>query len=429
MMKASEHVVVKDYVSVIGGPLQTEYVCCDGGRISAVTPPGCWGPMITPRVFGGHEVTAPVYVEGAEVGDSIAIYVEKLRVVSKYCSSGTGRPNAGRFDGDPSVKAVCPHCGIANPDTVLKGYGEDAICCAKCGQPIMPQTYDVGYTVAYSEEEGMSVAVAPEGAERIAEMTGKGELFLPEGAQQHLCTIIGRSDFSGLPIRPHPMIGNIGTIPSARIPSSKNTGDFSGSLYKTDLFSVPAAEEITDAHMDINEVGEGCLIIAPVIVPGGGVYIGDVHLTQGDGEIAGHTLDVCADVTVRVKVLKGLTLHGPLLLPVVGELDERFRPFSDEEYAKAAALYTEYGGGELPRCYPIQVVGTGAGMDAAFTNALERAAELTGLSTGELKNRMTVGGEIGIGRTSGCVYLTILLEEATLEKAGILALAKEQYGK
>src|SRR5690606_33047806 len=45
------------------GPVQ------DGGTIVAHTAPGCWGPMITPRLRGGHEVTEPVAVEGAEPGD------------------------------------------------------------------------------------------------------------------------------------------------------------------------------------------------------------------------------------------------------------------------------------------------------------------------------------------------------------------------
>ena len=36
----------------------------DGGNIVANTAAGCWGPMITPALRGGHEVTKPVYVEG-----------------------------------------------------------------------------------------------------------------------------------------------------------------------------------------------------------------------------------------------------------------------------------------------------------------------------------------------------------------------------
>ncbi len=427
MSKASGHLVVTQYVSVIGGPLETEQRCCDGGRISAVTVPGCWGPIITPRVTGGHEVTAPVWVEGAMPGDSIAIYVEKVKVLSRFGSTGTGRPIPGRFEGDPSVKAVCPKCKTVCPDTVLVGSGEDAIRCAVCGEPMLPQTYDSGVTVAYSHEDNIAVAVAPEGARRIAEMTGRGEVFLPEGAQQHLATILGRADVYGLPIRHRPMIGNVGCVPAVPIPSSKNAGDCHGSLAKTDRFAVPAKEDITDAHMDINEVGEGCIVIAPVKVEGGGVYIGDVHLTQGDGEVAGHTLDICADVTIRVKLLKGLQLDGPILLPTVDELDSRFKPFTDEEYEKAQALYSQFGGGVLPRSYPIQIIGSGSGMDAGLQDALQRAVKLTGLPLGEIKNRATLGGEIGIGRTLGLVYLTLFLEEAVLQKAGLLDLVKEQY--
>lgn len=258
-------------------------------------------------------------------------------------------------------------------------------------------------------------------------MTGKGEVFLPENSKQHLATIIGRADFDGLPIRSRPMVGNIGCVPSVVIPSSKNTGDFSGSLSKTDLYPVPTASQITDAHMDINLVGEGCVVISPVLVDGAGVYFGDVHLTQGCGEIAGHTLDICADVTVKVKVLKGLKVEGPILLPAVNELDKRFRPFSDEEFANAEKLYQQYGGGKLLCSYPIQIVGTGDSMNTAFDNALERAAILTGLSIDELKNRTTVGGEIRIGRTSGCIYLTVMLDSNTLEKAGLLDLVIAHY--
>lgn len=66
-------------------------------------------------------------------------------------------------------------------------------------------------------------------------------------------------------------------------------------------------------------------------------------------------------------------------------------------------------------------------MNTAFDNALERAAILTGLSIDELKNRTTVGGEIRIGRTSGCIYLTVMLDSNTLEKAGLLDLVIAHY--
>ncbi len=40
----------------------------DGGHVVWNSAPGCWGPMITPSIRGGHEVSQPVAVAGAEVG-------------------------------------------------------------------------------------------------------------------------------------------------------------------------------------------------------------------------------------------------------------------------------------------------------------------------------------------------------------------------
>ena len=56
------------------GPIES------GGTIIANTAPGCWGPMITPRLRGGHEVTHPVFVDGAEPGDAIIIRIRDITV-------------------------------------------------------------------------------------------------------------------------------------------------------------------------------------------------------------------------------------------------------------------------------------------------------------------------------------------------------------
>ena len=60
----------------------------DGGHIVSNTAPGCWGPMITPSIRGGHEVTKPVFVHGAEVGDAIAIRIKEITITSLARSSG-----------------------------------------------------------------------------------------------------------------------------------------------------------------------------------------------------------------------------------------------------------------------------------------------------------------------------------------------------
>ncbi|MGA2226373.1 MAG: acetamidase/formamidase family protein, partial [Syntrophobacteraceae bacterium] len=63
----------------------------DGGIIKASTAPGCWGPMINPRLRGGHEVTQPVFVENAEPGDALLIRIKEVNVTSSATASGHDR--------------------------------------------------------------------------------------------------------------------------------------------------------------------------------------------------------------------------------------------------------------------------------------------------------------------------------------------------
>lgn len=117
----------------------------DGGRIIANTAAGCWSPMITPELRGGHEVTQPVYVEGAEPGDAVVIRIESVDVTSTCTASGNDQPVVGRFIGDPFVARICPKCGTKNPETYVDGVGEDAVRCKHCGAPVAPFHFTNGY--------------------------------------------------------------------------------------------------------------------------------------------------------------------------------------------------------------------------------------------------------------------------------------------
>jgi len=64
----------------------------------------------------------------------------------------------------------------------------------------------------------------------------------------------------------------------------------------------------------------------PVKVKGAGIYLGDMHAMQGNGEIAGHTTDVAGIATVQVKVLKGVTVEGPIILPNEDDLPPMAKP-------------------------------------------------------------------------------------------------------
>ena len=166
---AAETVFVDRFCDGIIGP-GTEVLGTvrDGGHIVANTAPGCWGPMITPAIKGGHEVTLPVAVEGAEVGDAIAIRIRDITVTSLATSSGHDRIIAGRFNGDPYCAKVCPGCGTADEPTVLEGIGEDAVRCASCGAVAAPFAFANGYTIAFDDDRTLGVTVGREQAEAFA---------------------------------------------------------------------------------------------------------------------------------------------------------------------------------------------------------------------------------------------------------------------
>jgi formamidase len=111
---------------------------------------------------------------------------------------------------------------------------------------------------------------------------------LPELSGQHSILSLARADIAGLAARTRPFLGNIGTTPSRDIPDSHNAGDFGTFLIDAPHNFGLSLEELnlhkTDGHMDTNSVREGAILICPVKVPGGGIYMGDMHAQQGNGE-------------------------------------------------------------------------------------------------------------------------------------------------
>ncbi|MBM3238747.1 acetamidase [Candidatus Poribacteria bacterium] len=92
------------------------------------------------------------------------------------------------------------------------------------------------------------------------------------------------------PVRP--MVGVIGTASSGEGISTGYPGPHGG-------------------NMDNNEVKAGAKIHLPVFVPGALLGIGDVHASMGDGEISMVGFETCAEVTVKIELLKGETITRP----------------------------------------------------------------------------------------------------------------------
>ncbi|HEX7050897.1 MAG TPA: acetamidase/formamidase family protein [Longimicrobiales bacterium] len=406
------------------GPVQ------DGGTIVANTAPGCWGPMITPRLRGGHEVTQPVAVQGAEPGDAVAIRIQEITITSIASASGHDRWVKDHYVGDPYIAARCPGCGELYPETDVDGVGPEAVRCTNCGTPVTPFRIEHGYTAVFDDARMLGVTVDRAAAERIARDADR-YAALPERSVQHSVLTLAPHDLVGLVARLRPSLGQLGTMPAVRLPDSHNAGDFGAALVgAAHEYAVPAEmlELRTDGHMDIDAVRPGALVVAPVKVRGAGIYLGDLHALQGDGEIAGHTLDVAGITTLRVEVLKGRALEGPVLFPLPSDLPPLARPLSPGERRRAEELARRWGLAGIEESAPISVVGTGPELNAATENGLRRASKLLGMSVPEVRNRATITGAIEIGRHPGVVRVTFLAPLEKLEKAGLLPLAEEQYG-
>jgi len=92
-----------------------------------------------------------------------------------------------------------------------------------------------------------------------------------------------------------PLIGTIGVAPRfGRVEMTLTPGEYGG-------------------NMDCPETCEGTTLYLPVWAKGAYLSFGDVHALQGDGEITGTALEVTAELTLEVEVLKRQKAEWPRL--------------------------------------------------------------------------------------------------------------------
>lgn len=385
--------------------------------------------MITPTLRGGHEVCTPVTVENADIGDAVAIYIEEIKVKSKAASSGVDEPVEGTFVGDPFVAKKCPRCGISWPEFKVEGISREAIKCKNCGEPVAPFKMVHGYTMIFDENKKYGLTVGGKMAEEIARNAYEYS-SLPKESKQVPILIFGKADIVGLASRVRPFMGQLGTVPAVNIPDSHNAGDFGSFLidapHQYRITREQYERDLTDGHLDVDSVRAGAILIAPVKVKGAGIYAGDAHAMQGDGEVAGHTTDITAEVGVKVEVIKGLSLDGPILLPLEEDLPPLAKPWRKDEWERIANLAKKYGIEPEPVA-PVQIIGSGPTINDAAANGFQRAAKLFNMSVEEIRNRVTVTGAVEIGRLPGIVQVSMQIPIKTLEKLNIADMVVKFY--
>ena len=104
------------------------------------------------------------------------------------------------------------------------------------------------------------------------------------------------------------------------------TDDHCGPLYQTTDYrskiigTAPDGEDVIDgfvgAHggnLDNKLITKGTRMYFPVRVPGALLQMGDVHATMGDAELCGTGIEIAAEITVKVSLVKDFELNWPVL--------------------------------------------------------------------------------------------------------------------
>ena len=167
--------------------------------------------------------------------------------------------------------------------------------------------------------EILDIALADEGFLAVKAKTG----LLAAQADRFVTRMVpirdGQVIFSEsirFPVRP--MIGVIGTAPAGEGVPTGDAGPHGG-------------------NMDNRYVTTGTTVYLPVNVPGALLGIGDIHAAMGDGEITMVGLEICAAVTVRITLEKGVACSRPWLATA----DEWVTTGDDLDPAQACRIAAE----------------------------------------------------------------------------------------
>ena len=199
-----------------------------------------------------HPMTGPVFIEGAERGDVLAVTL---------------------LDVEPDqygYTVIVPGFGFLRdrfPDPFIVNWKLDRLAATSDQIP--------NVRVPIAAFMG-SVGVLPGDAETDTYLKREAEL----GAA------------GGLALPPQP----IGALPA-------NICGPEGTDKERCLRTIPPREN--GGNMDVKQMQVGTTLLLPCFVDGCGLFAGDVHYAQGDGEVSGTAIEMGARVTVRVDVRKG----------------------------------------------------------------------------------------------------------------------------
>ncbi|NNE22807.1 MAG: formamidase [Rhizobiales bacterium] len=207
-----------------------------------------------------HPMTGPVHIEGAERGDVLAVTLVDIQP-DEY-----------------GYTVIVPGFGFLRDI-----YTEPHLVNWKLTRTHAVSDQMPGVKVPYEAFMG-SVGVLP----------GEAETDKWLAREKALGTA------GGVALPPQP----VGALPSAVCGPD-------GSHKDKCLRTIPPREN--GGNMDVQQMQVGTTLLLPCFIDGCGLFVGDVHYAQGDGEVSGTAIETGAVVTVRTEIRKGqgAAIKGP----------------------------------------------------------------------------------------------------------------------
>jgi len=163
-------------------------------------------------------------------------------------------------------------------------------------------------------------------------------------------------DLPGFAIPADPFPGTIGLAPSAELMAAvrrredelaSRTGldlsDFSPPPVPADagdgLGTLPPRE--VGGNLDLRQFVRGARLFLPVHAPGALLSLGDCHFAQGDGEVCGSAIEIGAQVTLRIDLVR-----APSWRPRVPAVESPARP-ARQAFVTTGIPLTDEGDNEL----------------------------------------------------------------------------------
>jgi len=200
-----------------------------------------------------HPMTGPIYIEGAKRGDVLAIKLVNIT------------PNEYGYT------------------TIIPGFG------------FLPDLYTEPFVANWKLNRVEAVSAEVPGV-RIPMNGFMGSVGVMPGAEEVETWLARETQLAAA--------GGVALPPE---PTSARPADIcgpKGSHKDKCLRTIPPREN--GGNMDVKQMVEGTTLLLPCFIDGCGLFIGDVHFAQGDGEVAGTAIEMGAIVTVETSIRKGM---------------------------------------------------------------------------------------------------------------------------